>query len=171
MAPVRCPWDDACLAFYITSLTKQGTSRDAARQLKLALPLNLFLNLHCREWATFYVFFPAFGFVHKQIWQMILCLQAPSCFFPLKLLFRLLPQHKVVTFADDIDLMDWFPGLEWVFQQQFKFCFALDFRCRFKISSCAHTFIPNGNINVLQPPRPLMQACFGLPVEAEKKLM
>jgi hypothetical protein len=43
------------LAFYITSLTKPNTSRNAAKQLMVALPLNLFLALHAREWTTFYV--------------------------------------------------------------------------------------------------------------------
>jgi hypothetical protein len=51
-----CPARDGTrLAFYITSLTIPNTSRDAAAQLKLALPLNLFLALHARAWTTFYV--------------------------------------------------------------------------------------------------------------------
>jgi hypothetical protein len=46
------------LAFYITSLTKPNTTRDAATQLKIALPLNLFLAMRAREWTTFYVRHP-----------------------------------------------------------------------------------------------------------------
>jgi hypothetical protein len=53
--PEPCPREGTRLAFYITSLTKPGSGRDAAAQLKVALPLNLFLALQSREWATFYV--------------------------------------------------------------------------------------------------------------------
>jgi hypothetical protein len=56
-----CPARDGTrLAFYITSLTKPNTSRDAAAQLMMALPLNLFLALHARAWTTFYVRRPEF---------------------------------------------------------------------------------------------------------------
>ena len=53
--PVDCPIEEAHFAFYTTSLTKRGSVRDAAMQLKLALPINLFLNLQARKWASFYV--------------------------------------------------------------------------------------------------------------------
>ena len=55
VAPVNSPIQGARLAFYITSLTKRGSQRNAAMQLKLALPINLFLNLQARKWASFYV--------------------------------------------------------------------------------------------------------------------
>jgi hypothetical protein len=53
--PEPCPRAGTRLAFYITSLSKPHTDRDAAAQLKVALPLNLLLALHSRKWATFYV--------------------------------------------------------------------------------------------------------------------
>ena len=54
-----CPGRDGTrLAFYITSLTKPNTARDAASQLKVALPLNLFLAMRARDWTSFYVRHP-----------------------------------------------------------------------------------------------------------------
>jgi hypothetical protein len=54
---IPCPVPGARLAFYITSLTKPDNTakRNAKKQLQLALPLNLFLCLHVRKWASFYV--------------------------------------------------------------------------------------------------------------------
>lgn len=49
------PNSNARLCFYTTSLTLPFTSRNAAAQLMLCLPLNLFLALHARKWCSFYV--------------------------------------------------------------------------------------------------------------------
>ena len=99
------PNSNARLCFYTTSLTLPFTSRNAAEQLTLCLPLNLFLALHARKWCSFYV---------PDLWLMLnVCaiflfqhveVVVQNCQFI----------YKVVTFADDEHLHDWFWQLRWV---------------------------------------------------------
>lgn len=97
--PEPCPREGTRLAFYITSLTKPGTQRDAAAQLKVALPLNLFLALQSREWATFYV-----SLSELLCQSSIIIINIFSYWQQSSSTRTVQIRSKVVTFADDAEL-------------------------------------------------------------------
>jgi len=97
------------LAFYITSLTKSGTNRNAAQQLMLALPINLLFCLPYRQWVRFY----ANVFVNHRATCLVHHTDTET--------HRQQAGHrsytvtsKVVSFADDDIIHEWLPDvLKW----------------------------------------------------------